>query len=62
MLVDYAVTEMVCFDEYLDAAPRVKKMRVNGITILLLHVFQYITFNQKQIVTATLIAEAHLRS
>ena len=27
MLVDYAVTEMGCFDDYLDAAPRAKTMR-----------------------------------
>ena len=27
MLVDYAVTEMDCFDDYSDSAPRAKTMR-----------------------------------
>ena len=31
MLVHYAVIEMGCFDEYLDAAPYSKKMWRNGI-------------------------------
>ena len=47
MLVDYSVTEMGCFDDYLDAAPHAKAMRVNGITTFLLHVAQCITFRQK---------------
>ena len=47
MLVDYAVTEMDCFDDYLDAAPRAKTMRGNGITTFLLHVSQCITLRQK---------------
>ena len=46
MLVDYAVTEMGCFDDYSDAAPSAKTMRVNGITTFLLHVAQFITFYQ----------------
>ena len=44
MLVYYSVTEMGCFGDYLDAAPRAKIMRVNGITTFLLHVSQCITF------------------
>ena len=32
MLVDYAVTEMGSLDDYSDAAPQGKSMRVNGIT------------------------------
>ena len=32
MLVDYAVTEMVFFGDYSDAAPRAKTMMGNGIT------------------------------
>ena len=47
MLVDYAVTEMGCFDDYSDAAPRAKNMRENGITTFLLHVYQCVTFRQK---------------
>ena len=46
MLVDYAVTDMGCFDDYSDAAPRAKTMRGNGITTFLLHVAQCITLNQ----------------
>ena len=52
---------MGCFDDYLDAAPRAKTMRLNLITNFLLHVAQVITFHQK-IVTATIIAEASLKS
>ena len=38
MLVDYGVTEMGHFDDYLDAAPRAKSMRGNGITTFILRV------------------------
>ena len=38
------------------------KMRVNGITTFLLHVYQSITFNHFVFVTATLIADALLKS
>ena len=62
MLVDYAVTEMGCFDNYSDDAPRAKTMRGNGITIFLLHVAQCITFCQRNLVIATLIAQALLKS
>ena len=62
MLLDYAVTEMGFFDDYSDAAPHAKNMRGNGITTFLLHVDQCITFRQTDIVTATLIAEALLKS
>ena len=41
MLVDYAVTDMGCFDDYLDAAPRAKTMRGNGITTFILHLPQH---------------------
>ena len=57
MLVYYSVTEMGCFDDYLDSDTRAKTMRGNGITTFLLHVAQCITFRQNNIVTATLIAE-----
>ena len=39
-----------------------KKTRGNGITIFILHVAQCITFDQKTIVTATLIAKEFLKS
>ena len=45
MLVDYAVIEMGFFNDYEDAAPHAKTMRVNGITTFILHVAQCITFN-----------------
>ena len=51
-----------CFDDYLDAAPHVKIMRGNGITNFLLHFAKYIISNQNKFVTATLIAEAQLKS
>ena len=59
MLVDYAVTDMVCFDDYSDAAPRAKTMRGNGITTFILYVAQYITY--RQFLTATLIDQAFLK-
>ena len=62
MLVDYAVTEMGCFGDYLDASPRAKTMRGNGITTFLLNVAQCITFRQTNIVTATFIYKKSLKS
>ena len=62
MLVGYAVIDMGCFDDYLDAAPHAKTIRVNGITNFLLHFAQCITFNQTKFVIATLISEACLKS
>ena len=62
MLVDYEVTEMVCFDEYLDDAPCAKTMRRYSITKFLLQVAQCITFYQTNTVTATIIAEASVKS
>ena len=62
MLVDYEVTEMVCFDDDSDADTRAKTTRGNGITTFLLNVAQCITFRQTNIVTAKLIAEVLLRS
>ena len=62
MLVDYSVTEMGCYDDYLDATPRAKTVRGNGITTFLLHVAQCITFHQTKPFTATLIYESLLKS
>ena len=56
--MNYAVTDTVCFDDSLGAAPRVKNMRGNGITTFLFHVDQCIPSRQKNIVTATLIEKA----
>ena len=61
MLVDYAVTEMGSLDDYSDAAPQVKCMRGNGITIFLLHVAQCIIFNETNRVKGTLISKALLK-
>ena len=61
MVVDYAVTQMGLFDYDSDVAPRAKTMRVNGITTFLLHIYQCITLHLKNIVSATLIAEAALK-
>ena len=62
MLGDYSVTYMGSLDYYSDAAPRAKTMRGNGITTFLLHIDKYIIFRQTNIVTATLIAKASLKS
>ena len=61
MLLDYAFTEMVLFDDYSDAAPHAKIMRVNGITLFTLHFSQCIIVNQTKFCTATLIAEDRLK-
>ena len=45
MLVYSSDTEMGSLDDYSDAAPQGKSMRVNGITTFLLHVAQCIIFN-----------------
>ena len=45
MLVYYVVTEMGCFDDFSDPAPRAKIMRGDGITNFHLHFAQYITLN-----------------
>ena len=60
-LVDYAVTDMGCFGDYLDDAPCDKNMRGNGITTFLLHITQCTTFRQTNLVTATPISEALLK-
>ena len=62
MLVDYSITEMGCFDDYLDTSQRAKKIGGNGITTFILHVAKCITFNQTKSVTTTLIAKVSLKS
>ena len=44
MLVEYAAIEMGFLDDYSDAAPKGKIIRVNGITTFLLHVSQMYNF------------------
>ena len=46
MFVDYAVIDMGCFDNYLDAEPRAKTMSGNDMNTFILYVAQCITFNQ----------------
>ena len=55
MLVDYAITQMGSFDDYLDAALRAKTKRVNGNTTFLLHVTQCITFHQQNLLQKHLL-------
>ena len=62
MLVDYEVTEVGCFDNYSDAAPRAETMWGNGISKFILNVSQCITFCQTNIFTRPLIAKASLKS
>ena len=61
MLVGYAVAKMGCFDDDLDADPRAKTMKLNGINTLLLHVSDCITF-QYFFITATIISETSFKS
>ena len=49
-------------DDYSDADPNHKSIRVNGITTLLLHVSLWIIFNQTNRVKKILIANASLKS
>ena len=62
MLVDYAVTEIGYFVDYLGAVPGVRTMRGNSIATFTFHVAQCITFNNNNTFIATLIAEASLNS
>ena len=61
MLVEYSDTEMGFLDDYLDADPNHKSIRVNGITTFLLHVAQFIIFDQTNRVKTILIADALLK-
>ena len=53
---------MGSLDDYSNAAPKGKSIRVNGITTFLLHISQKIIFNQTNRVKTTLIADASLKS
>jgi hypothetical protein len=62
MMVDYAVTEFVCFDDYLDASPLVKTMRGTGFTVFILHIAQCMAFHKSKWLNTTLVAEFKLKS
>ena len=61
MCMDYAGIEMVCFDDYSDAATHAKTMRGNGITTFFFAFYPMYHFQLHRIVTATLITEASLK-
>ena len=61
MLVEYAATEMGFLDDYSDADPNHKSIRVNGITSFLLHVAQCIISNKKNHVKTIIIANVLLK-
>ena len=58
MLIEYAATEMGFLDDFSDADPNHKSIRVNGITTFLFHVAQCIIFCLKNCVKTILIANA----
>ena len=62
MLVEYAATEMGFLDDYYDADPNHKSIRVNGITTFLFHVAQCIILNLTNRVKTIIIADASLKS
>ena len=62
MLVEYVATEMVLLYDYSYADPNHKSIRGNGIPKFLLHLSQYIIFNQTNHVKTILIANASLKS
>ena len=62
MLVEYTATEMGFLDDYSDADPNHKSIRVNGITTFLLNVAQCINFNQTNCVKTILLYDASLKS
>ena len=62
MLVEYAATEMGFLDDYSDADPNHKSIRVNGITKFLFHVAQCIIFCLTTSLKTILIANSSLKS
>ena len=62
MLVEYAATEMGFLDDYSDANPNHKSIRINGITTYLFHVAQCIIFNLTNCVKTILFVYASLES
>ena len=62
MLVEYAATGMGFLDDYSDADPNHKSIRVNGITTFLFHVAQCILFCLTNCVKTILISDASLKS
>ena len=62
MLIEYAATEMGFLDDYSDDDPNHKRIRENGITTFLFHVYQCILFRLTNCVKTILIANASLKS
>ena len=62
MLIEYAATEMGFLDDYSDADPNQKSIRVNGITTFLFCVAQCIVFNLTNQVKKILIANVSLKT
>ena len=62
MLIEYAATEMGFLDDYSDADPNHKRIRENGITTFLFHVYQCILFRLTNCVKKILISNASLES
>ena len=61
-LVEYTATDMGFLDDYYDADPNHKSIRVNGIATFLFHVAKYIIFCLTNCVKTILIANASLNS
>ena len=62
MLIEYAAIEMGFLDDYSDADPNHKSIRVNGITTFPFHVSQCIIFCLKNSVKTILIVNASLNT
>ena len=62
MLVEYAATEMGFLDNYLDADPNHKSIRVNSITTYLFHVAQCILFCLPNSTKTKLISNGSLKT
>ena len=62
MLIEYAATEMGVLDDYSDADPNQKSIRVNGITTFLFRVAQCISFKLTTQAKTILIANVSLKT
>ena len=62
MLIEYAAIEMGFLDEYSDADPDHKSIRVNGITTFLFHITQCILFCLTNYFKTILISNASLKT
>ena len=62
MSIEYAATEMGFLDDYSDADPNHKSIRVNGITTFIFHVAQCIILNLTNQVRTIFIANVSLKT